>query len=379
MTADDVSGRVTIHLTTPDPELLEKLSVLLYPAPPGTPMEDQEWKPIPGTGPYAITAAGPDGVTLTRNPYFQQWSSAAQPDGYPDVIMFRMVASEAQAVDDVLNGVAAGTFTDEPLPLSVTSRPAFVHQYALLDLQMIYPNSSVPPFNDKRVRQALNYALDRNAPASLGGPPGFARPTCQLIPPGIPGYQRYCPYQGGAPDGEYQGPDLGKARALVAESGTTGIPIVVYYYAQWAVLKDRAEYTATVLRDLGYQVRVEPIQRDAPQSVKDQYQIWVHLGWVPDYPLPGTFYDGAVSCAGETFTHYCNPTIQALAERARSLRRTDPAESLSLWAQVDHLLTEDAALVPVINRMGSALVSPDVGNVMPRSGFGPPFAQMWVR
>ncbi len=87
--ADDTAGRLTIRLTEPDSELLEKLALLLFPAPVGTPMADQVWTPLPATGPYAVTAAGPDGVTLTRNPYFRQWSAAARPDGYPDVITWR--------------------------------------------------------------------------------------------------------------------------------------------------------------------------------------------------------------------------------------------------------------------------------------------------
>ena len=49
-------------------------------------MADQVWTPLPATGPYTVTAAGPDGVTLSRNPYFRPWSAAARPDGYPDVI-----------------------------------------------------------------------------------------------------------------------------------------------------------------------------------------------------------------------------------------------------------------------------------------------------
>jgi ABC-type oligopeptide transport system substrate-binding subunit len=115
----------------------------------------------------------------------------------------------------------------------------------------------------------------------------------------------------------------------------------------------------------------------APASVTDTYQIQVRLGWLPDYPLPGTFYDGHVSCDVTTDSHYCNESIQAEAIRARSLRRSDPAESLAAWAQVDRMLTDDAALVPLVNRVGAVVVHPDVGNVMTRAGFGPLLSQMW--
>jgi peptide/nickel transport system substrate-binding protein len=155
------------------------------------------------------------------------------------------------------------------------------------------------------------------------------------------------------------------------------IPIVVRY-GPYPILKDRAEYTATVLRELGYQVSVEPVEPGAPAAVTDRYQLQVRLGWVPDYPLPGSYYDGLVACDQPTDTHYCNPTIQALVDRARSIRLTDPAGSLDLWRQADRLLTDDAAIVPLMNRVAAVVVRPELGNVMTRSGYGPLIDQIWV-
>ena len=200
VSADDATGRLTVHLVAPDPELLEKLPQLLYPVPPGTPPGDQEWTPVPGTGPYTVSAAGPLGVTLSRNPHFRQWSSAAQPEGYPDVITYRPVeVPETQGIADVLSGAADGMVAGTaPLPVSVTSRPAYIHRYDVLDLQLVVLNTHVAPFDDRRVRRALNYAVDRGSEAALGGPKGeLATPTCQLLPASIPGHRPYCPYHAG--------------------------------------------------------------------------------------------------------------------------------------------------------------------------------------
>ena len=111
----------------------------------------------------------------------------------------------------------------------------------------------------------------------------------------------------------------------------------------------------------------------------DAYQIQSRLGWLPDYPQPGNYFDATVGCGASYYIPYCNRTIQALADRARSLRRTDPAESLALWAQVDRMLTDDAAVVPMINRVATVIVNPQVGNVINRDGFGPLLDQMWLR
>ena len=54
-------------------------------------------------------------------------------------------------------------------------------------------NVNLPPFNNLKARQAVNYAIDRNAAVKIFGGPNLASPSCQVLPPGVPGPQGLLP------------------------------------------------------------------------------------------------------------------------------------------------------------------------------------------
>ena len=83
---DDAAGTVTFRLSQADPDFLDKLALLMAaPAPPGAVVHLMDRAPfLPGTGPYMLSRYRPNsGMTLVRNPYFRQWSYAAQPPATP--------------------------------------------------------------------------------------------------------------------------------------------------------------------------------------------------------------------------------------------------------------------------------------------------------
>jgi peptide/nickel transport system substrate-binding protein len=247
----------------------------------------------------------------------------------------------------------------------------------MLQVQYVFPNTTQPPFDDERVRQALSYALDRRRIAELVD----AKPACQMVPPTFPGYTPYCPQQSGPATGPYQGPDLAKARQLVGQSGTRGMPVTVEHAAYW-VTSDIADYVGSVLTELGYQVTVKqrPPGVDSSDPHFDTVQLMVPLGWLADYPSPGTFYEFVHSCGpAKLFNRYCSQTVDATAERARALARSDPNGSLATWATVDRMLADSAAIIPTNAQIGTFVTSTDVHNVLTRPINGPILDQMWVQ
>ena len=75
--------------------------------PRGQPAKEARTRPLPATGPYMIASYRPrHTLRLVRNPHFREWSKAAQPDGYPDEIVFEIGGTPAAAVNDVIHGKA---------------------------------------------------------------------------------------------------------------------------------------------------------------------------------------------------------------------------------------------------------------------------------
>jgi len=394
---DDAARRVTFNLEKPDPMFLYKLSRFLYPVPPGT-SGALSHVPVPGTGPYTIAAYVPGKTfTLRRNPYFKQWSFAAQPAGYPETIDFRKVASGQAGAEAVVEGRADVAWVypaSAPLRANLESRypdgdttaPQFKEQ-VLAQSDFEYLNTSMAPFDDTRVRQALNYAVDRNRLAAIKGAGAGYGVTCQVLPLNFPSYRWYCPYTTGSPDA-YHGPDLAKAMELVALSGTRGMTVTVQGLVGGAD-HELNLYFASVLKELGYTVRLREL---TPSELPDdlgllrsghRVQITSAPVWVADYPAASNLFDDVFSCTTATLAAgwYCNPQVERMAAEAHAAELSDPGRAARLWTAVDRLITDDAPVVALGNPTQSLLVSPraGAGNYQSNPDVGPLLSQIWVR
>ena len=259
---NDKAGTVTLRLSRPDPGLLTVLGQLAFaPAPPGGGIR-------PGTGPYRIARIVPSRlIVFTRNPYFREWAPAAQPAGYPnqiDVYMNGTPTTDAQAV---LQGRADYTF-DQPTASQLREidllSPGLLHSEPLPDTEYLDLDTRLAPFNDVRVRQALNYAINRNTIVKLYGGPANATPTCKIIPATIPGHVPYCPYtRHPSPNGRWSAPNLTRARQLVALSGTRGQIVTIRTQSQSGPAGEPvAKYVVQALRQLGYRPQLIVVSAD---------------------------------------------------------------------------------------------------------------------
>jgi len=388
---DERTRRVTFQLSKPDPEFLHKLTWFVYPTPPGTSLKEVT-TPLPGSGPYMITEYTKGKVfTLSRNPFFKQWSYAAQPPGYPNVIRWRPVADGGAAIQAVISGRADVAQPDLSDPQALSLADQFKVRYP----GQVYPNPragtlyevlnvTVPPFNNLKARQAVNYAVDRQRLVELWGGPSVAVATCQLLPPNFPGYKWHCPYTTGPADGPYHGPDLVTAHKLVDESGTKGMPVTIYRPTVASAFPAVNDYFKRVLDELGYKVTLRPMPDTTPTwdfLFNPHSHVPVQAaGWGADFSLASNFYDAVVACGGVVnLSEYCNRSLDQRAETATSLMATDPGEALRAWTEIDRTVTNEALIVPMFNKKSPTFVSARVGNYYSNQALGPLLSQLWVR
>jgi YVTN family beta-propeller protein len=397
---DERTRTVAFHLTRPDAEFLHKLALpFAYVVPPDSPLRRTGDHPPPGTGPYRFASwDAARGGSLVRNPHFRSWSLQARPAGFADRIELSArnsqgTRAQAAAVSrgeaDLAVLVNAFTFLLPPKriealgfrsPGQLLSHPEPLFEYMFL-------NTRAPPFDDVRVRRALNYATDRARIVELAGGAQIASPTCQIVPKPFPGYEPYCPYTAQpAPGGGWTAPDMERARQLVAESGTAGERIAVLTVDRKPEI---GRYFTELLDELGYRasLRVVPYFPDGDAETYDsairrpRAQLAIS-GFLADYASPSTFIQTLFSCGAgaspspENLARFCNPALDRQVERALAAQ---DAEASARWSAIDRRLTNLAPTVPLTNRRSVDFVSKRVGNVQHHLQGYTLLDQMWVR
>lgn len=380
---DNTSGKVTFRLVKPDPEFLDELTLsAAAPVPPGTPNVDvgesvDVDSAVPATGPYMVAHfVQLRSVELVRNPHFREWSRAAKPDGYPDRIIIRAIentdAGRNAAVTQVLQGKADavyGPFPDRAQELK-TRYAAQLHLSTGKVMLWMAMTTKAPPFDDVRVRQAVNFAVDRDELVRRSGGSDAFHSGCQVLPPGFPGYAPYCPYT----------LDLAKAHRLVAQSGTKGDRVSITAPPSG---RGVGQYLKQVLTELGYDARLAvPATEGAYYRqlyVRQQRDEVMHAGWIPDYPAASQFLT-LFSCANtDAVPSFCESGVEDKIQRALALQQSQPAAADRLWQQVDRALVDRGAVLPLGQPLDVVVTSRRVGNYLHQPGYGVLFDQLWVR
>jgi peptide/nickel transport system substrate-binding protein len=212
-----------------------------------------------------------------------------------------------------------------------------------------------------------------------------------VLPPAFPGYRPYCPYTvSPSPAGVWLGPDLARARQLIAASHTKGMHVTVWWGKDFP---DRTSATqfVSLLKRLGFRAQLKLVPDlnyfGAIADSRNRAQIGV-TGWFADYPAASDFINILFSChsfrpasAGNYNTsEFCDPAIDKQIRRALTLDASDPGAANLLWTHIDHQIVDQAPLVALRNPSWAFFVSKRVGNVQfLRVASSPSLEQIWVQ
>jgi peptide/nickel transport system substrate-binding protein len=289
--ADDKTGEITIELTEPSGTFNNELGLMFVaPVPQDTPKDkDQTKDPPPATGPYEITEVDPGRTfTMKKNPEFKTVTDAGAdiPEAQVDTINVEEIKNLSSQVTDVeqnrLDFMIDNPPADRLSEIESRYSDRFRRERAINTYYM-WMNTEEPPFDDVKVRQAVNYAIDPEAIAKFYG--GLMTPTQQILPEGIPGYEEY---------ELYPGPDLDKAKQLIKQANPSDTDITVWTDDEEQPKRTGAYYQ-DLLNQLGFNAELKVISGDVYfQTIGNEKTPNLDTGftdWFQDYPHPNDFFD----------------------------------------------------------------------------------------
>jgi peptide/nickel transport system substrate-binding protein/oligopeptide transport system substrate-binding protein len=210
-------------------------------------------------------------------------------------------------------------------------------------------NTKVAPFDNVKVRQAVNMAVNKERITRILN--GRATPANQPLPPAMPGYDKS--FTGYAYDVE-------KAKALLAEAGFADGFETVLYSTNTDPQPRIAQAIQQDLAAIGVKAEVRALAQanviSAGGTEGEAPMIWSGgMAWIADFPDPSNFYGPILGCSGAVqggwnWSWYCNKDLDARAIAADSM--SDPAkaaERTAAWGKVFTDIMADAPWVPVIN------------------------------
>jgi len=326
---------VRFHLKAPYGPLLTSLAIAAYiQNEKAVKTLDPRRHPV-GTGPFMFKEwVTNDHITLVRNPHY--WRQGGP---YVDRIVFR-----GSPVDESrLAALQSGEFNwVDAVPLQDVKRlrgsknPVYLTSSNAGNPDFLGMVVERPPFNNKKLRQAIAWAVDKRAILAVAYF-GVGEVGSQEVGSGNRFYTADDPYR--------HGPDLAKAQQLVKEAGYgSGLKIEYLGLPQYPELLKTGEILKEQLAQIGITMTITQLEVTVwvKRLTQRQYQITsIYAAGTVD---PDTFYSEELTRNGPyNFTGYNNPRLDALVQQAR--QNTDAAQRKALYSKVRQIVWDDAPYI----------------------------------
>jgi len=326
---------------------------------------------LEGSGPYRVLDHQP-GVRwrLGRNPRYRG------ADGFPDQVDLQIVrdrylhtmmieCGDADLSLNQLTGLDATRLRRDP------SLREAVRRVRMPAVDFIFMNTGVKPFDNRLVRRAVNFAVDRERLARLETTAVPAR----AVLPGVLAL-------GGVEPPHYDY-DPVRARGLLAGAGfANGFETELWYIRGF--LGRVPESVQAQLAAVGIRATLHPVTADTlwdKAGARGQVPcgIW---GWVVDFPDAASMFDPALNGAKNSdrdcnnVAFYSNPEVSTLLASAD--RVFDPASRAGLLRRVESIVMQDAPWAPLIHTEYAYLCAPRVRGFVPHPLWSYRIERIWL-
>jgi peptide/nickel transport system substrate-binding protein len=359
---DDKTGEITIELVAPRGTFNNELALMFVaPVPPDTPTDKaQSSDPPPGTGPYEITKSEVNReFVLERNPEWEKTNADLMPDipdGNLDKITEVTVKNQQSQTTQVEQSKV--DFMIDPPPADQLAEVQQKYGGSRFRVEptvstyYLWMSTTEPPFDDLKVRQAVNYAIDPAAIRRLYG--GLLTPSQQVLPPQMQGYQKLdlYPY------------DMDKAKQLIQQANPSDTDITVWTDDEEPSDKVGAYYQ-DVLKDLGFNAKLKIINATVYYTtIGNERTPDLDTGfasWLEDYPHPNDFLDTLLNGDNISATnnqdlgYFNDPKINKQIEKLGREQLTQ--DVAGQYADLDRQVMEQAPWAPYGNRNLTTFVS----------------------
>ena len=326
---------LVITLSVPDARLLSVLGIPPFYVLPREEVEalGEAFKETPvGTGPYRLQSfdAANSQMIATRYedyiyrdhlPYLDElevrWNVPA------DLQFLQVSRNDADLSMTIPSSVVGDIAADPGLAARFGAENSF-------DVRWWPLNVTKAPFDDPRVRQAINLAVDRSRLTGFG-----LNPTGHLYPPSLLGFSETAPVYPYDPE---------RARALLAEAGVSGLEMKIG--ALESAVADNGRVAQLIAQDLeavGIKATIEQRQEtayDMGAAMREQYDMW-NVGWGMGLPDPSELVSNMITTGGAAnFGGYSNPELDA--KGAAAIGIADRAKRGEAYAEIEARLLQDA-------------------------------------
>ena len=349
---------VEITLEKPDGSFLLAMSM------PFTSVLPEEWvkqvgkqikrKPL-GTGPYVITDWTPgQSITAVRN---DNWTGDANQwvtdmrfvfSSNPGTALLKLERGEVDVLGDSIPAADyVRTKNDPTWGKYVIDAPQIAWYY-------VFMNVLEKPFDDVKVRQAINYAIDTPRIQKLLA--GQSTPLNQIYPDGMPGYQA---------DAQFYTYDPEKAKSLLAEAGLANGFKTTFYAHNVDPFPKLAQSIQADLKAVGIDASIKLMDRATYWDFIALKKSHAGIGlsdWYQDFPDPsdwvGPLFTNPID-GGANSSFYENPEVNKLYAESNS--ELDSVKRIAMFEQMQDIIMADAPAAPLYQPIWNAMYGKTTG------------------